>query len=152
MSKETTQTNAPFTPEQIAAFRKWLAIEREKGCENTGYWPQRAEVHIKGMTSVSPDSCIFPSKEQERREADRWNFIHSEEDLPKEDGFYLVTIKYVESSSGKLKQNTSELYFSTGFQRWTDCGEEFDEDGVIAWKPMPEPCGESEVNDYDQNT
>ena len=89
---------------------------------------------------------------QERREADRWNFIHSEEDLPKEDGFYLVTIKYVESSSGKLKQNTSELYFSTGFQRWTDCGEEFDEDGVIAWKPMPEPCGESEVNDYDQNT
>ena len=30
------------------------------GCENTRYWPQIAEVHIKGMISVSPDSCIFP--------------------------------------------------------------------------------------------
>ena len=26
----------------------------------TGYWPQMAEVHIKGMTSLSPDSWIFP--------------------------------------------------------------------------------------------
>ena len=30
------------------------------GCENTGYWPQRAEVPIKGMISMSPDLCIFP--------------------------------------------------------------------------------------------
>jgi len=28
--------------------------------ENTGYWPQIAKMHIKGMISVSPDSCIFP--------------------------------------------------------------------------------------------
>ena len=27
---------------------------------NSGYWAQVAEVHIKGMISVSPDSCIFP--------------------------------------------------------------------------------------------
>ena len=26
----------------------------------SGYWPQMAEVHIKGMISVSPDSCILP--------------------------------------------------------------------------------------------
>ena len=26
---------------------------------NTGYWPQIAEVHIKRMVSMSPDSCIF---------------------------------------------------------------------------------------------
>ena len=28
--------------------------------KNTGYWPQRDEVHRKGMISMSPDSCIFP--------------------------------------------------------------------------------------------
>ena len=28
--------------------------------ETPRYWPQIAEVHIKGMISVSPDSCIFP--------------------------------------------------------------------------------------------
>ena len=31
------------------------------GCKKTtGYWPRIVEVHVKGMTSVSPDSCIFP--------------------------------------------------------------------------------------------
>ena len=25
-----------------------------------GYWPHTAEVHSKGMLSVSPDSCVFP--------------------------------------------------------------------------------------------
>ena len=30
------------------------------GCKNTRYWPQTAEVHIKGMISASLDSCIFP--------------------------------------------------------------------------------------------
>ena len=28
--------------------------------KNTGYWPQIAETHIRGMISASPDSCIFP--------------------------------------------------------------------------------------------
>ena len=40
------------------------ALQREPwgnlGCENSGYWSQIAEVHIKRMSSVSPDSCIFP--------------------------------------------------------------------------------------------
>ena len=30
------------------------------GCENTEHWTQIAEVHIKGMISVSPNSGIFP--------------------------------------------------------------------------------------------
>ena len=30
------------------------------GCENPGYWLQMAEMHMKGMISVSPNSCIFP--------------------------------------------------------------------------------------------
>ena len=29
------------------------------GCKNTGHWPQIAEVHIKGMISVNPNSCSF---------------------------------------------------------------------------------------------
>ena len=33
--------------------------ETNSGCENTGCWPQRAEVRIKGMMSVSPDCSIF---------------------------------------------------------------------------------------------
>ena len=32
--------------------------------KNTGYWTQRAEVHIEGMLSVNPDSCIFPHIEK----------------------------------------------------------------------------------------
>ena len=32
----------------------------ELGVKNTGYWPQRAEMHMKGVTSVSPNPCIFP--------------------------------------------------------------------------------------------
>ena len=31
----------------------------DSGWERTWYWPQIAEVHIKRMISVSPDSCIF---------------------------------------------------------------------------------------------
>ena len=30
--------------------------EEAQNVKTTGYWPQIAEVHIKGMTSVSPDS------------------------------------------------------------------------------------------------
>ena len=34
------------------------------GWQNTRYWPQVTEVHIKGIISMSPDSCIFPFKEK----------------------------------------------------------------------------------------
>ena len=32
--------------------------------EETGYGPRVAEMHMKGMISVSPDSRIFPYKEK----------------------------------------------------------------------------------------
>ena len=32
--------------------------------KNTGYWPQGAEMPMKVMTSVSPDSCLFPDIEK----------------------------------------------------------------------------------------
>ena len=31
---------------------------------NTGCWPRRAEMHLKGMISMSPESCIFPYVEK----------------------------------------------------------------------------------------
>ena len=33
-------------------------------CKNPGYWPQIAEMHMKEMISVSPDSCIFAYTEK----------------------------------------------------------------------------------------
>ena len=42
-------------------YQRWAGEPRgNSGCENTGYWPQITEVHIKGMISVNPNSCIFP--------------------------------------------------------------------------------------------
>ena len=37
-----------------------VSPEENSGYENTGYWPQIAEVPIKGITAVTGDSCIFP--------------------------------------------------------------------------------------------
>ena len=34
------------------------------GLESTGYWPQVAELQVRRMISVSPDSCIFPYTEK----------------------------------------------------------------------------------------
>ena len=36
---------------------------RDSG-QDTGCWPYRAQVHIKGITSMSPDFCIFPDTEE----------------------------------------------------------------------------------------
>lgn len=85
---------------------------------------------------------------KERREANKWITIDTEKDLPKEDGFYLTTVEYEESISGKLKRNTAELYFSSVFKRWSECGEDEDsEDDVIAWRPMPKPYGSEAENE-----
>ena len=32
--------------------------------KNMGFWPRTAEIHVKGMTAVSPDSFIFPCREK----------------------------------------------------------------------------------------
>ena len=34
-------------------------IGKQGGCERTGCWPETAEMHRKGMISVSLDACIF---------------------------------------------------------------------------------------------
>ena len=68
----------------------------------------------------------------ERREADAWNVIHTEADLPKESDWYLVTRVY---NSGK--------YVEIAF--FNDNTKFFYEDSctplnnIIAWKPMPKP-------------
>ena len=45
----------------IAALqREPVSPEETQDVKTQGYWSQIAEVHVKGMISVSPDSCIFP--------------------------------------------------------------------------------------------
>ena len=46
----------PLPTESPEELRKWKII---------GYWPQIAEMHMKGMISVSPDSWIFPYIEKD---------------------------------------------------------------------------------------
>ena len=40
--------------------RPGLSTLRDSGWRRAGCWPQIAKAHIKGMISISPDSCIFP--------------------------------------------------------------------------------------------
>lgn len=124
--------------------------EREKVDKTLKYWesinaPLSEQVkyeigQCKDKLTQCNQKIAWLEELQERREADTWNVIHTEADLPKEDGFYLTTVEYVESISGKLKRNTAELYFSTVFKSWSECGEDEDsDDSIIAWKPLPEP-------------
>ena len=80
---------------------------------------------------------------QERREADRWNIIETEEDNPKAGGFYLTTAEMLSELEGKMKYITAENYFTLDFGgQWVDCAN--NEYNVIAWKPLPKPYTESE--------
>ena len=53
----------PSSSHQTAAT-PYSESQGSSGCENTGYWPQIAKMHIEGMISVGPDSCIFPHTEK----------------------------------------------------------------------------------------
>ena len=48
----------------IAALLPELVSPEETQDVKTEYWPQLAEVPIKGRISVSPDSCMFPDIEK----------------------------------------------------------------------------------------
>ena len=64
VSPEKTQERKDLTPScHQTAVTAYGEPGGNSGCENTGPWPRRAEVHVKGMISVSPDSCIFPDTE-----------------------------------------------------------------------------------------
>lgn len=65
-----------------------------------------------------------------RREADRWILIDSEEDLPKESGKYLVSLDFGDVSIDYYDKDWGFVCYIGN---------------VIAWKPMPKPCGESEA-------
>ena len=60
----------------------------------------------------------------ERREADRWNVIHSKEDLPKESGKCLVSLDFGDVSIDYYDKDW-------GFVCYVG--------NVVAWKPKPEP-------------
>ena len=54
--------NKDVTVISDSCHQEWWACESEEAQE--GGWPQIDEVHVKGITSVSPDSCIFSYKEK----------------------------------------------------------------------------------------
>ena len=66
VSPEETQEGKNTCP--LAAIRLQplpiVSGEEVQDVKSTGFWPQIAEVHIKGMISVSPDSPIFPYSEK----------------------------------------------------------------------------------------
>ena len=78
----------------------------------------------------------------ERREADKWNFIHTEADLPKESDWYFVTRIF------NSRKYVATVFFNENTKR-------FYEDSctplnnIIAWKPLPEPYTESEDKQMD---
>ena len=57
--------NKPATQQLLAAATPYseqgtkVVKNQEAGC-----WPQVAEMHMKGMISVSPNACIFPYIEE----------------------------------------------------------------------------------------
>ena len=60
-TKEGNKECLPSISHQTAPdYEPW----GNSGCENIGYWPQIAEVHIKGMISVGPDPWILPHIEK----------------------------------------------------------------------------------------
>ena len=69
----------------------------------------------------------------ERREADRWNVIRTEADLPKEEGDYLVDCK-------ERKLSIQHFFFSIADHRpyWSGMCK------VYAWQPLPKSYTESE--------
>ena len=71
---------------------------------------------------------------KERREADKWNVIRTEADLPKEEGDYLVDCK-------ERKLSIQHFFFSIADHRpyWSGMCK------VYAWRPLPKPYTESEV-------
>ena len=54
--------NKDVTVISDSCHQEWWACESEEAQE--GCWPQIGEVHVKGITSVSPDSCISSYKEK----------------------------------------------------------------------------------------
>ena len=62
VSPEGTQdrNRMPTIQQSTAASTPNGDTRGDSGGERTGYWPHIAEVHMEGMISMSPDSCLFP--------------------------------------------------------------------------------------------
>ena len=56
--KETNNT-CHLAAIRLQPLPRTVSPEGTQDMSFSGYWPQIAEVHIKGTILVSPDSCIF---------------------------------------------------------------------------------------------
>jgi len=108
---------------------------------------KRAIMNNNAYSDVVRDNCKYCAKEHEQladwleelkamREADRWISI-TEEDLPKENGFYLVT---------RLDRRGERI---VDMAYYLKSAKEFECHNVSHWKPLPEPYKESEATNED---
>ena len=56
--------HSPPTPPDSMVTAEELGVGEYVRNQKTGCWPQIAEMHIKRITSIIPDSCIFPYIEE----------------------------------------------------------------------------------------
>ena len=56
--------HSPPTPPDSMVIAEELGVGEYVRNQKTGCWPQIAEMHIKRITSIIPDSCIFPYIEE----------------------------------------------------------------------------------------
>ena len=61
----SVKKNIEATQATTATTATWTVHPEEtQDEESTGYQPQRAKAHVKGMIPTSPDACVFPYVEK----------------------------------------------------------------------------------------
>lgn len=99
--------------------------------------------NVIGNIPIKPevlDDCYSITEYQEAKTIaikalEQTGWIPCTERLPKEDGCYLVTIKWKGSYSG-------DTYVETTMAEYREKSKEWDYVDVIAWMPLPEPYRE----------
>ena len=86
MSKPNQQTDVPFTPEQIAAFKQWLAAQKEKQATE-----QSPKPHLKDRVFT----YLFSDVENQIA---LYSALHPDEPIPTADEMVLVTLQSVVST------------------------------------------------------
>ena len=121
--KETIELYKDFVECETATAR----VLRNAGNENSARDYEETAENDKRIVALLTEL-------QERREADRWNVIHTEADLPNKEGYYLVDCK-------ERVFSIQRLNFSIADHKpyWSGMCK------VYAWRPLPKSYTGSEV-------
>ena len=86
----------------------------------------------KANPIVKVEDCLYEALDMAIKALEQTRWIPCTERLPKEDGCYLVTIKWKGRYSG-------DVYTETTMAEYKEKTKEWDYVDVIAWMPLPEP-------------